>query len=80
MGRDQGGVWADERDIESFLRGAADPGLETIVIAHELGHAILDDERGDDADRVGDEIEGIETRARERKAIAPKVRTTRSSG
>ena len=60
--RSQGGLWATENGgIDAFLSGVGARVRETCMIAHELGHAVLEIERrrAGTADEVADHLESI---------------------
>jgi hypothetical protein len=71
--RSQGGIWAPDEhgNIDAFLSGVGARVHETCMIAHELGHAVLEIERRrtGTADEFGDHLEGIGKRLGEEKPI-----------
>lgn len=71
--RSQGAIWADEHGgIDAFLSGVGARVRETCMIAHELGHAVLEIERrrAGTADEFGDYLEGIGNRLGEGMPIS----------
>jgi hypothetical protein len=76
--RAEDGIWAD-MELERFLRACDDPARETVSMAHELGHALLEIGRRADgaaaqltaADDCAERHDRIENSLYAKEAISP---------